>query len=58
MSIQELLKQINDKNISEDEKVEKIKELQEYVKNQNEFHDDHGPVIIGGREDDPHFQKN
>lgn len=55
MEFEEMVIRISEKGISDEEKMKRILELKEIIKKDNQSLDDHGDVMIGARESDPHI---
>lgn len=55
MDYESLINELKKEGMSKESKAEKLRELQEYIKSQNHLYDDHGPAIVGGRDEDPTF---
>ena len=58
MDYKDLIGELKKEDMSEESKAQKLKELQEYIKSQNHLYDDHGPAIIGGRDENPTFPES
>ena len=53
MDYEGLINELKKEDLSEKSRAQKLKELQEYIKSQNHLYDDHGPAIIGSRDENP-----
>lgn len=58
MLYDKLIEEVSEEGISDAVRLERIKQLQEYIKAQSLLHDDHGGAIIGRREDSPKYPED
>ncbi len=58
MLYDKLIEEASEEGISAAVRLERIKELQGYIKAQSLLHDDHGSAIIGSRDKPPSYPED
>jgi len=58
MLYDKLIEEVNEEGISDTVRLERIKELQGYIKAQSLLRDDHGSAIIGSRNKPPNYPED
>jgi len=56
MDYKELMAQIEKEGKSKEERAKALQDLQDFIKTENHLYDDHGPLIVGSREQPPGFK--
>jgi len=58
MLYEKLVEEASEKGIPASIRLERIKELQDYIKAQSLLHDDHDSAIIGSRDKPPNYPED